>query len=146
MFQYVHIQLEYHLQLKVSQNVHIHLQGEGGINSASLEWLKRLDDVCERFDLLIFVDDIKTGCGRTGTFFSFEKAGLNPDIVCLSKSLGGIGLPMAITLIKPEYDQFNPGEHNGTFRGNNLAFIAATEALNYWVTDDFSEEINDKAK
>src|SRR5699024_4903319 len=78
------------------------VEGDGGINSASVEWLKRLEDVCERFDLLLIVDDIQAGCGRTGTFFSFEKAGLDPDIVCLSKSLGGIGLPMAITLIKPE--------------------------------------------
>lgn len=121
------------------------VQGEGGINSASFKWLKRLEEVCQRFHLLLIIDDIQSGCGRTGTFFSFEEAGLNPDIVCLSKSLGGIGLPMAITLIKPEYDQFEPGEHNGTFRGNNLAFIAATEALNYWVNDDFTEEINEKA-
>lgn len=122
------------------------VQGEGGINSASFKWLKRLEKVANRFDVLLIVDDIQAGCGRTGTFFSFEEAGLNPDIVCLSKSLGGIGLPMAITLIKPEYDQFEPGEHNGTFRGNNLAFITATEALNYWVTDDFTKEIKEKAK
>lgn len=122
------------------------VQGEGGINSASFKWLKRLEKVANRFDVLLIVDDIQAGCGRTGTFFSFEEAGLNPDIVCLSKSLGGIGLPMAITLIKPEYDQFEPGEHNGTFRGNNLAFIAATEALNYWVTDELTEEIKEKAK
>lgn len=122
------------------------VQGEGGINSASFEWLKRLEEIANRFDIIFIVDDIQAGCGRTGTFFSFEEAGLNPDIVCLSKSLGGIGLPMAITLIKPEYDQFEPGEHNGTFRGNNLAFIAATEALNYWVNDDLTKEINEKAK
>lgn len=122
------------------------VQGEGGINSASFEWLKRVEEVAERFGILLIVDDIQAGCGRTGTFFSFEEVGLNPDIVCLSKSLGGIGLPMAITLIKPEYDKFEPGEHNGTFRGNNLAFIAATEALNYWVTDEFTKEINEKAE
>ena len=122
------------------------VQGEGGINSASFKWLKRLEEVANRFEILFIVDDIQAGCGRTGTFFSFEEAGLNPDIVCLSKSLGGIGLPMAITLIKPEYDQFEPGEHNGTFRGNNLAFIAATEALNYWVDDEFTKEINEKAR
>lgn len=122
------------------------VQGEGGINSASFKWLKRLEEIANRFDILFIVDDIQAGCGRTGTFFSFEEAGLNPDIVCLSKSLGGIGLPMAITLIKPEYDQFEPGEHNGTFRGNNLAFIAATEALNYWVDDEFTKEINEKAR
>lgn len=121
------------------------VQGEGGINAARMEWLKRIEEICKRFDILLIIDDVQAGCGRTGTFFSFEPAGINPDIVCLSKSIGGIGLPMAITLIKPEYDQWTPGEHNGTFRGNNLAFIAATEALTYWENDTFSNEIDKKA-
>ncbi|WP_188856214.1 diaminobutyrate--2-oxoglutarate transaminase [Oceanobacillus indicireducens] len=121
------------------------VQGEGGINAARMEWLKRIEEICKRFDILLIIDDVQAGCGRTGTFFSFEPAGINPDIVCLSKSIGGIGLPMAITLIKPEYDQWTPGEHNGTFRGNNLAFLAATEALTYWETDDFSENIMERA-
>ncbi|WP_229683260.1 diaminobutyrate--2-oxoglutarate transaminase [Virgibacillus oceani] len=121
------------------------VQGEGGINAARLEWLKKVENICKRWDILLIVDDVQAGCGRTGTFFSFEPAGINPDIVCLSKSIGGIGLPMAITLIKPEYDQWGPGEHNGTFRGNNLAFIAASEALTYWETDEFSNAIQQKA-
>ncbi len=121
------------------------VQGEGGINAARMEWLKRVEEVCRKWDILLIVDDVQAGCGRTGTFFSFEPAGINPDIVCLSKSIGGIGLPMAITLIKPEYDQWGPGEHNGTFRGNNMAFIAATEALSRWETDEFSKEIMAKA-
>lgn len=120
------------------------VQGEGGINAASMKWLKKVDAICKRFDILLIIDDVQAGCGRTGTFFSFEPAGIHPDIVCLSKSIGGIGLPMAITLIKPEYDQWEPGEHNGTFRGNNLAFIAATEALSYWETNDFSDEIKQR--
>lgn len=121
------------------------VQGEGGINAARIEWLQKVEEICRRFDILLIVDDVQAGCGRTGTFFSFEPAGIKPDIVCLSKSIGGAGLPMAITLIKPEYDQWEPGEHNGTFRGNNLAFITATEALNYWVTDDFSNHIHERA-
>lgn len=121
------------------------VQGEGGINAASMEWLKQVEELCRRYDILLIIDDVQAGCGRTGTFFSFEPAGIHPDIVCLSKSIGGIGLPMAITLIKPEYDQWGPGEHNGTFRGNNLAFIAATEALNFWKTDDFAKSIKEKA-
>ncbi|ASK63829.1 diaminobutyrate--2-oxoglutarate transaminase [Virgibacillus phasianinus] len=121
------------------------VQGEGGMNAARLEWLKKVESICERFDILLIIDDVQAGCGRTGTFFSFEPAGIKPDIVCLSKSIGGIGLPMAITLIKPEYDQWGPGEHNGTFRGNNLAFIAATEALSNWETDEFSQAIQKKA-
>src|SRR5699024_2396045 len=122
------------------------VQGEGGINAASMEWLKKIEAICKRWDILLIVDDVQAGCGRTGTFFSFEPAGIKPDIVCLSKSIGGIGLPMAITLIKPEYDQWGPGEHNGTFRGNNMAFLAATEALTYWETEEFSKSIKQKAK
>lgn len=121
------------------------VQGEGGINAARMEWLKKVDEICKRFDILLIIDDVQAGNGRTGTFFSFEPAGINPDIVCLSKSIGGVGLPMAITLIKPEYDQWEPGEHNGTFRGNNLAFLTATEALNFWKNDDFSEHIKENA-
>ncbi|WP_101953569.1 MULTISPECIES: diaminobutyrate--2-oxoglutarate transaminase [Virgibacillus] len=121
------------------------VQGEGGINAASMEWLKKVEAICKRWDILLIIDDVQAGCGRTGTFFSFEPAGIKPDIVCLSKSIGGIGLPMAITLIKPEYDQWGPGEHNGTFRGNNLAFIAATEALSNWEDSTFSEAIQQKA-
>ena len=75
------------------------------------------------------------GCGRTGTFFCFEAAGIKPDIVTLSKSIGGYGLPMALVLIKPELDVWEPGEHNGTFRGNNPAFVTARVALEkFWVT------------
>lgn len=122
------------------------VQGEGGINAASMEWLKGIEKIARRFDILLIVDDIQAGCGRTGTFFSFEPAGIEPDIVCLSKSIGGYGLPMAITLFKNEHDVWEPGEHNGTFRGNNLAFIAATEALSYWETDTFSEQVAKKAE
>lgn len=121
------------------------VQGEGGINAASFEWLKKIENICRRWGILLIVDDVQAGCGRTGTFFSFEPAGISPDIVCLSKSIGGFGLPMALTLIKPEHDLWGPGEHNGTFRGNNLAFIAATEALRYWENDAFVNSIEDKA-
>ncbi|MFB9274375.1 diaminobutyrate--2-oxoglutarate transaminase [Cohnella cellulosilytica] len=122
------------------------LQGEGGINVASDKWLKGLADICKRYGMLLIVDDVQMGCGRTGTFFSFERCGIVPDIVCLSKSIGGYGLPMALTLIKPELDLWKPGEHNGTFRGNNLAFITAAEALNFWKTTRFAEEIADKSR
>ncbi|MBP2076552.1 diaminobutyrate-2-oxoglutarate transaminase [Oceanobacillus polygoni] len=122
------------------------VQGEGGINAARIEWLQKIEELCKRWDILLIVDDVQAGNGRTGTFFSFEPAGIEPDVVCLSKSIGGFGLPMAITLIKSEHDQWGPGEHNGTFRGNNLAFIAATEALRYWKNDDFEKEIQEKAE
>ncbi|MBU6950646.1 diaminobutyrate--2-oxoglutarate transaminase [Hahella sp. HN01] len=123
------------------------VQGEGGLNVASERWLRNVEAICRKHGILLIVDDIQAGCGRTGTFFSFEKAGIKPDIVTLSKSLSGFGLPFAVTLIKPEYDQWKPGEHNGTFRGNNHAFITAAAAIrHYWSTPDFAAEIERKSE
>jgi diaminobutyrate-2-oxoglutarate transaminase len=115
------------------------VQGEGGINPARAEWLSGLADLCHRHDILLIVDDVQMGVGRTGPFFSFEIAGIQPDIVCLSKSISGYGLPMALTLMKPQYDQWGPGEHNGTFRGHNPAFVTATAALRAFWADDALE-------
>lgn len=121
------------------------VQGEGGINVASIKWLQELQELCHEYDILLIIDDIQVGNGRTGTFFSFERAGIKPDMVCMSKSIGG-GLPMAILLMRPELDQWQPGEHTGTFRGNNLAFVAATQALSYWDNEDFAEAVKYKGK
>ncbi|GGN66390.1 diaminobutyrate--2-oxoglutarate transaminase [Nocardia rhizosphaerihabitans] len=112
------------------------VQGEGGVNLARAEWLRHLAGLCASRDILLIVDDVQMGCGRTGPFFSFEIAGITPDIVTLSKSIGGYGLPMALVLLKPEHDQWAPGEHNGTFRGNNPAFVTATAALREYWSDD----------
>jgi len=123
------------------------VQGEGGLNMASDKWLQSLEKLCRKHDMLLIVDDIQAGCGRTGSFFSFESSGIKPDMVTLSKSLSGYGLPLAILLLKPELDKWQPGEHNGTFRGNNHAFVTATAALNlYWSDERFQEEINRKAE
>jgi diaminobutyrate-2-oxoglutarate transaminase len=116
------------------------VQGEGGLNPASDEWMRGLADLCRRHDMLLIVDDIQMGCGRTGPFFSFEQAGITPDIVCLSKSLSGYGLPMSLTLLRPELDVWEPGEHNGTFRGSNPAFVTATAALDFWTGDGTQKE------
>ena len=122
------------------------VQGEGGLNVASVDWLKRLEKVCRKREILLIVDDIQAGCGRTGTFFSFEPAGIQPDIVTLSKSLSGMGLPLAVTLIRPELDAWKPGEHNGTFRGNNHAFVTAVAAIeHFWTDDAFERQIQEKA-
>ena len=121
------------------------VQGEGGVNVASIEWLQNLEKVCRKHGLLLIVDDIQAGCGRTGTFFSFEEAGIKPDIITMSKSLSGYGLPFAVVLMKPELDQWKPGEHNGTFRGNNLAFVTAKHAIDhFWSDDKFSNEVKAK--
>ncbi|MCF3650806.1 diaminobutyrate--2-oxoglutarate transaminase [Synoicihabitans lomoniglobus] len=117
------------------------VQAEGGVNIARTEWLQGVADLCQQHGILLIVDDIQVGCGRTGSFFSFERTGIRPDLIALSKSISGCGLPMSLLLIKPEHDQWKPGEHTGTFRGNNLAFVAATEALNYWATAEFTAQI-----
>ncbi|MEW6152387.1 MAG: diaminobutyrate--2-oxoglutarate transaminase [Actinomycetota bacterium] len=122
------------------------LQAEGGINVASAGWLRRLAALCQRSEMLLIVDDIQVGNGRTGPYFSFEKAGITPDIVCLSKSLSGYGLPLAVTLIRPDIDLWAPGEHNGTFRGHNPAFVTAATALEtFWTTGELTKEVNRKA-
>jgi len=123
------------------------VQGEGGINVASFAWLRSLESVCRKHDILLIVDDIQAGCGRTGTYFSFEEAGIKPDMITLSKSLGGYGTPFAVVLFKPELDLWKPGEHNGTFRGNNFAFVTAKAAIDeYWSDDKFSKEIKRKGE
>ncbi|HEX3527646.1 MAG TPA: diaminobutyrate--2-oxoglutarate transaminase [Thermoanaerobaculia bacterium] len=122
------------------------VQAEGGVRAAGTAWLQRLAELLREHGILLIADDIQVGCGRTGTFFSFEAAGIVPDIVCLSKSISGFGLPMALVLLRPELDVWSPGEHNGTFRGNNLAFITAAAALDYWQDDSFTREIARKAE
>lgn len=122
------------------------VQGEGGINVAGKQWLQELEAICREYDILLIVDDIQVGNGRTGEFFSFEFAGINPDMVTISKSIGG-GLPMAMLLMKPDLDQWKPGEHTGTFRGNNLAFVASKVAIDqYWCNDDLSNAVFYKEK
>lgn len=123
------------------------VQGEGGINAARIEWLKALDELCKKHGILLILDDVQMGCGRTGPFFSFEDAGIKPDIVCLSKSIGGYGIPMALTLIRPDLDVWEPGEHNGTFRGISPAFVTATEALRvYWSDDELEKSTKAKGE
>ena len=118
------------------------VQGEGGLNCASPQWLRAVADIARRHGALLIVDDVQAGCGRAGGFFSFEGMGIVPDIVTMAKSLSGMGLPMALTLFRPELDQWSPGEHNGTFRGNNHAFVTATAALrHFWGDERFATEV-----
>ncbi|WP_289368190.1 diaminobutyrate--2-oxoglutarate transaminase [Pantoea stewartii] len=121
------------------------IQGEGGVNVASEQWLKKIEKFAKDNGVLLIIDDVQMGCGRTGKFFSFEDAGIEPDVICLAKSISGYGLPMALVLLKPELDIWSPGEHNGTFRGNNLAFIGAIKALEYWNDSDFLKSLKEKS-
>ncbi len=122
------------------------VQGEGGLNVASASWLQAIAATAKKHGALLIVDDVQAGCGRTGTFFSFEPLDVEPDMVVLSKSISGYGLPMALVLIKPEHDQWLPAEHNGTFRGNTHAFVTATVALEkYWADTSFTQTIGANA-
>jgi len=118
------------------------VQGEGGLNVASAEWMRGLEQLARKHGSLLIVDDIQAGCGRTGSFFSFEEMGISPDIVTLAKSLSGMGLPFAMVMLKPEHDIWQPAEHNGTFRGNNHAFVTARVALEkFWKDDAFANQV-----
>jgi diaminobutyrate-2-oxoglutarate transaminase len=121
------------------------VQAEGGVNVASVEWIRRLREITARHGIVLIVDDIQVGCGRTGHFFSFEEAGIVPDMVTLSKSLSGYGLPLALVLIKPELDQWAPGEHNGTFRGHCPAFVTGTAALSFWTNTMLQDTVGQKS-
>jgi diaminobutyrate-2-oxoglutarate transaminase len=121
------------------------IQGEGGLQSASASWLTRLNTIAQELGALVIVDDIQAGCGRSGRFFSFEGMGIFPDIICLSKSLSGYGLPFSLNLIDPIHDRWEPGEHNGTFRGNNFAFVTACAAIEeFWTDPDFERDLQPK--
>ncbi len=123
------------------------IQGEGGVNVARPEWLQGLAKILKARDILLIVDDVQMGAGRTGPFFSFEDAGIVPDIVTLSKSIGGYGMPMALTLMRPELDVWGPGEHNGTFRGNSPAFVTSAAAIDhYWTDGDFEAATRTKGR
>lgn len=123
------------------------VQGEGGLNAASPEWVRGIAEIAKKHGALLIVDDIQAGIGRTGSFFSFDEVGIEPDMVTLAKSLSGFGLPFAAVLIRPEHDIWKPAEHNGTFRGNTHAFVTAQVALEkFWTDDRFVAEVAEKAE
>ncbi len=120
------------------------VQAEGGVQVLPVAWMQALEKLCHKYDILLIVDDIQVGCARTGTFFSFERAGIIPDILIVSKSIGGYGMPFALTLFKPELDIWAPAEHNGTFRGNQLSMIAAKAGLEYMLENRIEAEVKRK--
>lgn len=109
------------------------LQAEGGVWDHSKEWLHTVQKLAKDCGALFIIDDIQSACGRTGSYFSFDGMGLDPDIITLAKGLGGFGTPIAMNLNKPEVDaHWAPGAHTGTFRGQGLSFVAGTVALDYF--------------
>lgn len=122
------------------------VQGEGGLNAARREWIERVAKLAKEHGALLIIDDIQAGCGRTGTFFSFEGMDVQPDVIAMAKSISGFGLPLALTLVRPEHDVFGPAEHNGTFRGNTHAFVTARVAIEkFWSNDAFEKELAEKS-
>ena len=118
------------------------VQGEGGLNAASKEWVEGIARIAKKHGSLLIVDDIQAGIGRTGDFFSFDGMDVEPDMVTLAKSLSGFGLPFAVMLMKRELDIWKPAEHNGTFRGNNHAFVTSATMLDeFWSDDSFAQDV-----
>jgi diaminobutyrate-2-oxoglutarate transaminase len=123
------------------------VQGEGGLTAASAEWLEGIQRLARAHDALFIIDDIQSGIGRTGPYFSFEEMDIAPDLITQAKSFSGMGLPFAALLIKPEHDIWKPAEHNGTFRGNTHAFVTARVALEkFWSDDAFQQETRRKSE
>lgn len=118
------------------------IQAEGGVKVASKEWLQALQKLAKEVGALLIIDDIQVGVGRTGSFFSFDDLDIDPDIICLAKGIGGMGTPMAMNLVKPEIDKhWSPGEHTGTFRGQDISFIAGDQALTYFDDEELMTEV-----
>ncbi|SIS59605.1 diaminobutyrate aminotransferase apoenzyme [Roseivivax lentus] len=122
------------------------IQGEGGLNAASIEWMQGIAKLAEKHGAMLIIDDIQSGCGRSGTYFSIEEAGIKPDMITQAKSLSGFGLPFAALLIKKQHDIWKPAEHNGTFRGNTHAFVTGRVTLEkFWADDSFQTQVQEKA-
>ena len=118
------------------------VQCEGGINVPSAEWVREIAALAKDMGALLIADEIQTGCGRTGRFFSFEHFGIVPDLVCLSKSISGLGSPMSILLINPALDAWERGEHTGTFRGFTYSYVTGAKALrHFWTNLDFQDDL-----
>jgi diaminobutyrate-2-oxoglutarate transaminase len=122
------------------------VQAEGGVNVASIDWLQELRRICDDYAIILIVDEVQTGVGRTGPYFSFERAGIIPDVVAVSKSISGSGQPMALTLLRPELDLWEPGEHTGTFRGNQLAFVTARAAIELFSSERLETRTAENAR
>jgi diaminobutyrate-2-oxoglutarate transaminase len=112
------------------------VQGEGGVIPARRDFVRRVRDLTHTLDIPLVVDEVQTGCGRTGTWFAFEQYDIAPDVVVAAKALSGIGLPVSLILYDQDLDVWAPGAHTGTFRGNQLAFAAGTETVRIIVRDD----------
>ncbi|MCH2205751.1 MAG: diaminobutyrate--2-oxoglutarate transaminase [Lentisphaerales bacterium] len=104
------------------------VQGEGGVIPAPISWLRELREITKDHDVPLIIDEVQTGMGRTGFYYAFERAGIEPDAVVLSKAIGG-SLPLAVVIYNKNYDKWQSGAHAGTFRGNQMAMAAGTATI-----------------
>lgn len=116
------------------------IQGEGGVNPAPIEWLKHVRKVTKELDILLIIDEVQTGFCRTGRWFAYQHADIDPDMIVMSKAIGG-GLPLAVLGIKKQYDKWQAGNHSGTFRGNQLAMAAGLATLKYLKDNNIAEQV-----
>ena len=112
------------------------VQAEGGVIPADPEFVRRVRELTRELDIPLVVDEVQTGCGRTGTWFAFEQYGIEPDVIIASKALSGIGQPVALIMYDQRLDVWAPGAHTGTFRGNQVAFAAGTRTVEIIRRDD----------
>ena len=122
------------------------IQCESGIRAVPPQDLLKIRRLTKEHGVLLILDEIQIGCGRTGTYFSFESSGIKPDMICLSKSLSGLGLPFSLLLLAPDLDVWRPGEFSGTFRGNNLAMATGTTAIELWKSHETQELVADNIR
>lgn len=122
------------------------IQGEGGVNPVDKEWLTQLEKICKENDILLMVDEVQTGMGRTGTLFAYEQFGVNPDVINLAKGLGS-GIPIGAMLTSESVAaSFSPGTHGSTFGGNPLATSAGIATIESILSDGFLAEVKEKSE
>jgi diaminobutyrate-2-oxoglutarate transaminase len=114
------------------------VQGEGGSIPAPVEWLREIRRITKERNIPLIIDEVQTGIGRTGELFAFQHAGIIPDVVVLSKAIGG-SLPLSVVIYDRELDKWGPGAHIGTFRGNQMAMAAGTATLKYIKENNLSQ-------
>lgn len=121
------------------------VQGEGGVNNLDPAFVQAIQEVCDEKDILLMVDEVQTGIGRTGTFFAYEPYGIHPDVVTFAKGIAG-GIPMGgVLLSEKAKDVFQPGDHGSTFAGNPLACTGANVVLDT-LTPEFLQEVQEKGE
>ena len=117
------------------------VQAEGGVIVGPVDFIRGVRELTRELGIPMIVDEIQTGCGRTGTWYAFEQYGVEPDVIIASKGLGGIGMPIAVVFYDRELDTWAPGAHTATFRGNQLAFAAGIESAKIIQRDGILEHV-----